>query len=107
MCVCVRREGWREGIKDAMVNRYRRAMTHLPVCSGEVNATINHPPTTVFLLHVHTHTSYSLQRILKYVHTQNIHVHTQTDTHAHEHTPVQYHLDCPGWTAGVVVCTQI
>ena len=27
--------------------------------------------------------------------------------HIDEHTPVQYHLDCPpGWTAGVVVCTQ-
>ena len=27
--------------------------------------------------------------------------------HMDEHTPVQCHLDCPpGWTAGVVVCTQ-
>ena len=54
VCVCVRRGGWREGMKDAMVNRYRRAilMTHLPVCSGEVNGTneqLPHPPTTVFL----------------------------------------------------------
>ena len=34
-------------------------MTHLPVCSGEVNGTIASSshycvPTTVFLLHVHT-----------------------------------------------------
>ena len=29
-------------MKDTMVNRYRRVilMTHLPVCSGEVNGTI-------------------------------------------------------------------
>ena len=40
MCEC-EGEGWREELKDVMVNRYRRIilMSHLPVCSGEVNGT--------------------------------------------------------------------
>ena len=102
VCVCV----WGGGMKDAMVNRCRRAilMTHLPVCSGEVNGTI--ASSTHSLLcsyYMCIHTPYSLQ----YMYTPKYISHKLTHMHVYEHTPVLYHLDYPpGWTAGVVVCTQ-
>ena len=77
VCVCVCEEGGMEGgdercngeqIQEAIL------MTHLPVCSGEVNATIDHPPTTVFLLYtcayIHILCSIHLHMYTpKYIHT--------------------------------------
>ena len=96
-------------MKDAMVNRYRRAIhvTHLPVCSGEVNGTneqLPHPLLCSYTTCAYTiYTPYSLQ----YMYTPKYISHRRTHMHVYEHTPVLYHLDCPpGWTAGVVVCMQ-
>ena len=80
VCVCVKREGWREGMKDAMVNRYRRVilMTHLLVCSSEVNGSSTHPLLCSYHMSIHyMYTPYSLQ----YMYTPKYISHMYMNTH--------------------------